>query len=384
MSASPIRRGYSTAPDPAAAAREFAQAVAQPDLGLVVFFCSYGFDLNVLEPELARLFAGVPTVGCTTAGEITPIGYLDGSITGFSIAASHCRAATALIRNLSRFQMSDGHAATRKVVEDLRAKGCELDPRDSFALLLIDGMSRNEEVALASLTGLMDLAPLIGASAADNLCLTGAFVYCDGAFHSDAAVLAAVKIDAPFRIAKCQNFVGSDQRMVVTRADPLSRRVFELNGEPAAREYARLLNLPEIELTPSTFSANPLMVKVGGDFHVRSIQTAHGDESLSFFCAIDEGVVLRLARSEAVLPNLAAFFEQMGQSFGAPELVIGFDCIHRSLALEKAQTKRLAGEILAANNVIGFSTYGEQFAGMHLNQTFTALAIGRIPDGGAE
>lgn len=375
-----IRRGYSTAPDPVVAAREFGAAVAQPAMGLVVFFCSYSFDLNALEPELKRVFGDVPMIGCTTAGEISPVGYLDGSLTGFSIAASHCSAATALIRNLSRFQMSDGHAATRLLAEDLAARGHALDPKDSFAILLIDGMSRNEEVVLASMSPLMGMAPLVGGSAADNLCMTGAFVYCDGAFHRDAAALAAIKIKAPVRIVKCQHFIGSDDRMVVTRADPLTRRVMELNGEPAAREYARLVHLPERGLTPSAFSAYPLMVKIGRDFHVRSIQAAHGDDSLTFFCAIDEGVVLRLAKSEAVLPNLAAFLESVNQSFGPPELMIAFDCIYRSLALEKAQTKRLASDLLAANNVIGFSTYGEQFAGMHLNQTFTAIAIGKPYD----
>jgi hypothetical protein len=33
-------------------------------------------------------------------------------------------------------------------------------------------------------------------------------------------------------------------------------------------------------------------------------------------------------------------------------------------------------QMLAANNVIGFSTYGEQFAAMHLNQTFSGIAFG--------
>jgi hypothetical protein len=33
--------------------------------------------------------------------------------------------------------------------------------------------------------------------------------------------------------------------------------------------------------------------------------------------------------------------------------------------------------MLAENNVIGFSTYGEQFSAMHLNQTFTGVALGR-------
>ena len=31
--------------------------------------------------------------------------------------------------------------------------------------------------------------------------------------------------------------------------------------------------------------------------------------------------------------------------------------------------------------MVGFSTYGEQFGAMHVNQTFTGIAIGRGPDG---
>ena len=34
-------------------------------------------------------------------------------------------------------------------------------------------------------------------------------------------------------------------------------------------------------------------------------------------------------------------------------------------------------ELLKAFNVIGLNTYGEQFSGMHINQTFTAVAIGQ-------
>lgn len=372
----PIRRGFSTASNPVKAVLQFSEAVAQPNIGLVVFFCSFNYDLGIMEPELRRAFPGVHVVGCTTAGEIAPIGYLDGAITGFSIAASHCCVASTVLENLSRFQMSDGHAATQKLVSALREKGVALDPKDTFAMLLIDGMSDNEEVVLASLHLLMDMLPLLGGSAGDNLNLTGAYVYFDGAFHRDAALLTVIRIKAPFRIVKCQHFVGSDLRMVVTKADPLNRKVFELDGEPAAGEYARLLDLPERALSQTIFSAFPLMVKIGGDFHVRSIREAHPDHSLTFFCAIDEGVILRLAKTEAILPNLSAFFDAVNETFGTPELVIGFDCIHRSIALEKAQTKHLASDVLAANNVIGFCTYGEQFAGMHLNQTFTAIAFG--------
>ncbi len=100
------------------------------------------------------------------------------------------------------------------------------------------------------------------------------------------------------------------------------------------------------------------------------------DGSLTFFCAIDEGVVLTLARREDIVANLDAFFRKVRHDVGVPQLVIGFDCILRSLEAEKRQVKHQLGRILSANNVVGFCTYGEQFGAMHVNQTFTAVAIG--------
>jgi hypothetical protein len=34
------------------------------------------------------------------------------------------------------------------------------------------------------------------------------------------------------------------------------------------------------------------------------------------------------------------------------------------------------GQILKSNNTVGFNTYGEQFQGVHINQTITGIAIG--------
>ena len=47
------------------------------------------------------------------------------------------------------------------------------------------------------------------------------------------------------------------------------------------------------------------------------------------------------------------------------------------LELDQKGTKERAAELMAANNVIGFSTYGEQYNAMHVNQTLTGVAIGR-------
>jgi hypothetical protein len=51
------------------------------------------------------------------------------------------------------------------------------------------------------------------------------------------------------------------------------------------------------------------------------------------------------------------------------------DCILRKLEAQEKQKTRALSEILSQNNVVGFSTYGEQFNSMHVNQTLTGVAI---------
>jgi hypothetical protein len=164
--------------------------------------------------------------------------------------------------------------------------------------------------------------------------------------------------------------------MVVTEADPVSRIVTEINAEPAGREYARLLGLADEKLTPMIFATHPVVVKVGGRYYTRSIQKVNEDGSLTFFCAIDKGIVLTVAKGTNLLSSIATFFDELRTEIGSPQLVIGCECVLRALELEQKQQKEEAGRVYAANNVIGFSTFGEQFQGMHVNQTFTGAAIG--------
>ncbi len=63
------------------------------------------------------------------------------------------------------------------------------------------------------------------------------------------------------------------------------------------------------------------------------------------------------------------------QEPGQPELILGFDCVLRRLDVEASQKTREMSEVLSRHGVVGFNTYGEQFGGMHLNQTFTGVAV---------
>ena len=125
------------------------------------------------------------------------------------------------------------------------------------------------------------------------------------------------------------------------------------------------------------FATHPLVVRLGGAEYVRSIQKANPDGSLTFYCAIDEGLVLTLAEGRDLYSRLEDLFDEIRDEIGEPAAVIGFDCVLRKLECERNQTKHKVARLLQANQVVGFSTFGEQFRSMHVNQTVTGVAIGR-------
>ncbi len=141
-------------------------------------------------------------------------------------------------------------------------------------------------------------------------------------------------------------------------------------------EYARILGIGARDLTPSHFAAWPLVVSIDGRYYVRSIERANPDGSLTFFCAIENGLVLRMAKGLDLVADLEQTFSQIRSEIGPPQLVLGCDCILRKLEIFQNSLQERVGEIFLRNNTIGFNTYGEQFLGVHINQTLVGIAIG--------
>ncbi len=148
--------------------------------------------------------------------------------------------------------------------------------------------------------------------------------------------------------------------MVVTEADPSQRIVRSINAEPAAIAYARLLGKDPAELTNFTFAAHPVVVRLGGRHHVRSIQRMLPNGDLVFFSAIDEGLVLRLAEPMDMALHLEGELARLSHG-GPPDAILACDCILRRIEAEEKQMYGELSRILRRHQVTGFSTYGEQF-----------------------
>ncbi len=376
-----VRQGFSEELNARDAVNGLREQIWQDDIELVVFFASPDYDRGEIEQAIGTEFPGIKVIGCTTAGEITSVGYKEGTITGISFGKEHFRTDTVLVPSLRSFSMEDGERLTQKVLEGLglNIPSAKSVPTQTFAMLLVDGMSKQEEVVVSSLNRFLDPIPLFGGSAGDGLKFGQTWVYANGGFHQDAAILAVFHTSCPFKVFKLDHFHPTDRKMVVTEADPNARLVMEINAEAAAPAYARMVGLEAQELSPLIFAAYPVVVKIGGEYHVRAIQKVESDGSLRFYCGIDEGLVLTVARGEDIAANLAKNLGALHQQLGKVDMILGFDCILRRLEAEQKQQMREVSAVMRKNKVVGFSTYGEQFRSMHVNQTFTGVAIGAPP-----
>ncbi|MFD3190889.1 FIST N-terminal domain-containing protein [Sedimentitalea sp. HM32M-2] len=354
------------------ALEQLTRALSPGDLSLVVLFLSPQTDVPHLIDEARRIFAPAPVVGCTTAGEIADAGYTEGKIVALGFPQSHFQARTILIDDLDAF---DAQALIERMIRNRNHLARETpDWISDFTFLLIDGLSTKEDTLTSQLSVGLGPVPFFGGSAGDGTDFEKTYVLHGGRAHSNAAVLIQLRSDCPIRVFKSDHLVPADMRMVVTGADPARRTVHEINAEPAAREYARLLGKDPEQLTTFTFAAHPLVVRIGDQHHVRAIQRVAENGDLVFFSAIDEGVVLTVAESENMVTHLGRLMDDLRQP-GRPEVILACDCILRRL---EAQQKQLTNDLsrqLSENRVLGFSTYGEQVNSMHVNHTLTGVAI---------
>lgn len=354
---------------------ELHAAIGRPDASLVLFFCSSHHELPVIGEEVRRRFAGATVVGCTTAGELGPAGYLTHSLSGLSFPLATTEVVVSRLDGLP--------ALDDKAPLDWAASLCRrLEPsgphRRTLGLLLIDGLSgREERIARACQQALGD-APLVGGSAGDDLRFTATHVFTDGAFRPDSAALVLMRTEIPFAVLQAQHFLRGPERLVVTAADAPRRIVHELNGRPAALEYARAIGRRPEELSDDVFTTAPLVVRIDGVDYVRSIRSLGLDGSLTLYCAIDRGVVLRIGQGGDLLASRRQLLDEARQKLGDLEAVLAFDCIHCSLEARRSGLLPALEAQLLEHRVVGFNTYGEQLMGVHMNQTLTGVAFGRI------
>lgn len=367
-----VRRAESMADTPEQAIAEVAAGLGSGPFAVVMLFVACRYDRTRLAAAVRERLPQETVIGCTTAGEIGVSGYLDNSVVAIGLPLSHFRAVPMVIRDLDNF----GQSFT--VAEALRRRSALADHSpnwgNEFAFLLADGVSMREDGLVAALAPALGTTPLFGGSAADGVRFGETFIFAEGGFRQNTAVVTFIRTPCRIKVFRFDHLVPTDVKMVVTSADPVHRLVHELNAEPAARAYARALGRESEQLSPFIFAAHPVAVRVGDRHHVCSIQRVEENGDLRFLTAIDEGLVLTLARGQDIASHLARSLDELSPG-PLPDAIIACECVLRRLEIEKTGVRKPMSETLRRHRVVGFNSYGEQFNMLHVNQTFTGVAI---------
>ena len=220
--------------------------------------------------------------------------------------------------------------------------------------------------------------PLLGGSAGDDLKFDHTFVITNGKAYQNAALFILAESKIPFHTIKHQHFIAGAIDVVISKADVDRRMVYHLDGMPAAQRYAQLPGLEMQDLTAQIFSDNPLIYLYGDECYVRSIRQICDGDGLEFSCAIEEGMVLNLCEHQNMVSEYDKLIAELNQHIGKAELLLICNCIYRALEGSGTDVNQLLADktTAIAKHMIGFDTYGEQWQGLHVNQTMVALALG--------
>jgi len=364
--------------DPAAALAEIMAQIGATPLAGAMLFCSHSYDRDALARAINRNTEGLTVIGCTSSGEMTAIGYDQDSIAFIGFPAESFHMAAHCFDEIDAFDTRGAAATIRSLAARAEMGSRALGEQvNHVALFLVDGLSHREELLTMTVQDALGDIPLIGGSSGDGLLFRETGIFHGGRFHVDAAVVAILSSIKPMHVFRSQHYEPGPNKMVVTGAIPVERIVTEINAEPAAEEYLRLVGHPGERLDIGFFAAHPPMVRAGGEYYVRSIQSVNPDGSLTFYCAIDEGIVLTIGEPVDRIAGIAALFEEIAGKVGEIDHIIGFDCVLNRIDAERRQVAREVSLLYARNHVVGFNTYGEQYHAAHVNQSFSGLAIGQ-------
>lgn len=343
------------------------------DVELIIVHYSVAFNTDILFGHLTRTFPKAKIIGCSSAGEFNRNGYQTQSAVLIALLKSDFVSSVRLIDDLDTLDFDKAYNITADLRQEL-ITNAPFDIKQQMAMSFLDGLTMNEEQFLYTFSPVFGDTPHFGGSAGDDLKLENTFVVYNGKVFSNAAVIALIATQRSFTVFSNDHIQVPVSRLVVTEADPTTRTVYELNGEPAAQYYAKLFSKKLHELTPEVFSKFPLAVLMGDKYYIRSIQKVDIESnSITFYCAVDLGMILTAVQLGDCARSLNSTLNELRDTYGEPELVYGCDCFLRRLDIIQNQREEEIKATQQEFNIVGFNAYGEHMNSIHMNQTFTGV-----------
>ena len=151
--------------------------------------------------------------------------------------------------------------------------------------------------------------------------------------------------------------------------------VHEINGRPACSEYARLCGIDIAGFDREKLSLFPAIITVGDRAYPRGFLEILDDGSLRCACAIDEGVVFRVADQVDYAEQLQTALGRIRRDLGNDAVLLGFECAARKQLVQLYGLEAPVSALFGEYNVWGFSCMGEQSSVLNVNNSFNCIAF---------
>lgn len=250
--------------------------------------------------------------------------------------------------------------------------------QNTIAFEITDGLSSGEEKSLAVLNSIFeeDSIPIAGASSADDLSFTNTFSAFNGKIYSNATIVTLIhNKNGKINIYKENIYEPTTHQFVVTKANPMERKIYELNGKPIIKTYADILNIPEKDIS-NYFASNPIGRIVGDESFISSFKKIEEDNSISLYARIYKNSYVNILKPRNPLEVLDNTISKVKHDLPNVSGSIVINCIFRTLLFkEKKITNQFTTKLQQLGTFAGITSYGEQFNNKHLNQTMLLICF---------
>ena len=346
------------------------------EIDFILVYFSTKQNPEQLATTVAEIFPNAQIAGCSTSGEFLDDQRYEDSLVILGISSPKMRWQVGVLENIDKFNPAQADQLIDQLTKGIN-NNTELNKKHNFCIVLQDGLAMREELITAALTTKLDPVPLLGGSAGDDLKFQQTSQIANGKAFTRSVVVILGYSEIPFAIIKDQHYTPAGEMVVVTDADASKRRVFTLDGYPAAEFYAEMVKAEVKEVGEKQYGQHPLIYSENNKQYIRSIQKIEDDGSITFYCAIEQGILLELGRPQSPDQALQHSLERLEEKLGSVNTMFVFSCILCKLEIpgieERLQMSKRLNSV--AKNVIGFDSYGEQLDGLHINQTMVAIGF---------
>lgn len=371
--------------DVEAAADELVAGLGRTDPKLVMLFADRARDQLALNQAVRkRLGDKTRLLGASSGGEIDKSG-IHGGTAVLGAFDGDFELGIGFGKSLSKDAVSAGASAMKQACAELGTKPRDLDTSRHIGLVIDDGFRFKKEELLLGVLDKNQGMLLVGGGASDSEqdpTKQSAQLHVDGEVATDSALVCLFETSVPFAALRHHAYTPTGQTMTITKVSDDGNRALEINGKPAAKEYAATLGVAVDDLEfgkPNGFSKNPLALKVGREHFLRSPWKPLEDGSILFANLLEDDSTYDLME----IGDMAALTkEYLSTGIAAkvpnPSAAVHFHCSGRNwLAHESGTAEALSEAFQHGPPSVGFNVFFEIYCGFQINTTLTSLVFGQ-------